>query len=130
MSTKKQKKSHACVIFFLISKRSKCTYEFFFSSFFIFWKSYICEPRCVETHISTYTHRSFLLGDGTHKVCMCVSFLFLKTVKSKSLVMVSKHSFGKPPSIQLCKVITLENFKFIKIETSFTSTMVAPLIDL
>lgn len=33
--------------------------------------------------------------------------------------MVNKHSFGKPPSIQLCKVITLENFKFIKIETSF-----------
>jgi hypothetical protein len=81
-------------------------------------------------HINTYTHKSFLLGDGTHKVCMCVSFLFLKKVKSKSLLMVSKHSFGKPPSIQLCKVIILENLKFRKIETSFTSTMVAPLIDL
>jgi len=73
-----------------------------------------------------------LLGDGTHKVCICVSFLSPKRKKKqqKSLVMVSKHSFGKPPSIQLCKVIALENFKFIKIETSFTFTMVAPLTDL
>jgi hypothetical protein len=56
----------------------------FFSRFFNFWKSYICEPRCVENTLA-HTHIGASCLVMAHTKCACVFlFCFLKKQKARA----------------------------------------------
>lgn len=85
----KNKKNHMHVLSFSWSLREANAHTsfflswIFFPSFFIFWKSYICEPRCVENTLA-HTHIGASCLVMAHTKCACVfHFCFLKSKKQE-----------------------------------------------